>query len=168
MSAADSNIRDNSLQSGPASSDVHSLSGPIQPVNETAESDSLLSASEMPEANSASIETSETYIQGKEPARSMAQGVQPELEGAQSFLNIVLNTLSDPVFAKDEQHRWISVNDACCKFLGRDREEILGKTDFDIFPSTEAMQFWQSDDRLLTTGSTMPKAQSTLFQLKNS
>ncbi|MEM6426568.1 MAG: ATP-binding protein [Cyanobacteria bacterium P01_D01_bin.128] len=155
MSAADSNIRDNSLQSGSASSDVHSLSGPIQPVNETAESDSLLSASEMPEANSASIETSETYIQGKEPAHSMAQGVQPELEGAQSFLNIVLNTLSDPVFAKDEQHRWISVNDACCKFLGRDREEILGKTDFDIFPSTEAMQFWQSDDRLLTTGSTL-------------
>lgn len=78
--------------------------------------------------------------------------LQSELETSQAFLKIVLNTLSDPVFAKDEQHNWIIVNDACCEFLGRDREDLLGKTDFDIFPSAEAMQFWQSDDRLLTTG----------------
>ncbi|MEO0490580.1 MAG: GAF domain-containing protein, partial [Cyanobacteria bacterium J06659_2] len=78
-----------------------------------------------------------------------------ELETSQAFLKIVLDTLSDPVFAKDEQHRWIIVNDACCEFLGRDREDLLGKTDFDIFPSAEAMQFWQSDDRLLTTGETV-------------
>ena len=67
-------------------------------------------------------------------------------------LNSVLNALADPVFVKDEQHRWVTLNDAFCSFMGRTREELLGKSDFDFFPEEEALEFWRVDDEVLRTG----------------
>jgi PAS domain S-box-containing protein len=67
-------------------------------------------------------------------------------------LNSVLNALADPVFVKDEQHRWVTLNDAFCSFMGRPREELLGKSDFDVFPEEEALEFWRVDDEVLRSG----------------
>jgi len=37
----------------------------------------------------------------------------------------LLNTLPEPIFVKDAQHRWIIINDAFCAFVGRAREDLL-------------------------------------------
>jgi len=70
------------------------------------------------------------------------------------FLNIV-NSLNDPVFAKDEAHRWVFLNDAACVFWGYQREELIGKTDHDIFSMEEADVYWEKDNLVLQSGDTL-------------
>ncbi len=56
------------------------------------------------------------------------------------------------MFVKDEQHRWILLNDAYCRFMGYERAELLGKSDYDFFPRAEAEVFWSKDDLVFATG----------------
>ncbi|MFI5142412.1 MAG: PAS domain S-box protein [Thermoanaerobaculales bacterium] len=62
-----------------------------------------------------------------------------------------LDALPDPVFVKDEQHRWTILNDAFCRFMGYQREQLLGKSDFDFFPREEAEVFWAKDDEVFAS-----------------
>jgi two-component system cell cycle sensor histidine kinase/response regulator CckA len=64
----------------------------------------------------------------------------------------VLDALPDPVFVKDDQHRWTILNDALCRFMGYEREQLLGKSDFDFFPREEAEVFWAKDDEVFASG----------------
>ena len=69
-------------------------------------------------------------------------------------LDDVVNALADPVFVKDEHHRWVTLNSAFCKFMGVQREQLLGKSDFDFFPVDEARVFWREDDEAFRKGGT--------------
>ncbi len=78
--------------------------------------------------------------------------VEEALIKSKSFLDKIINSIADPVFVKDEQHRWIILNDAYCKLMGYSREELLGKSDYDFFPSHEADVFWEKDEEVLKNG----------------
>lgn len=80
------------------------------------------------------------------------RAVQSALQASQSFLDRLLNAVTDPIFVKDRQHRWTMVNDAFCQVLGHPREVLLGKSDYEFLPEAEAQIFWENDDRVLTTG----------------
>ena len=67
------------------------------------------------------------------------------------FLLMVINGTSDPIFVKDRQHCWVLVNDAYCNFIGRSREEIIGKSDFDLFDNEFADASWEQDEFIFTT-----------------
>ncbi|MFA5022351.1 MAG: PAS domain S-box protein [Patescibacteria group bacterium] len=75
-----------------------------------------------------------------------------KIEEADQFLNNIINTVSDPIFVKDNQHRWIVLNDAFCKFIGQSREKLIGKSDYDFFPKKEADIFWQKDEEVFQKG----------------
>ncbi|MEG4323635.1 MULTISPECIES: PAS domain S-box protein [unclassified Microcoleus] len=75
-----------------------------------------------------------------------------ELEASKKFLNYTIDAVADPIFVKDEQHRWILLNDAFCKLIGKQREELLGKSDYDFFPRQEADIFWHNDQQVFRTG----------------
>ncbi len=78
--------------------------------------------------------------------------VEEALTDSRNFLDKIINSIADPVFVKDKQHRWILLNDAYCKLIGYSREELLGKSDYDFFPSREADVFWDKDEEVLKTG----------------
>ncbi|MEH1911977.1 PAS domain-containing sensor histidine kinase [Nostoc sp.] len=69
-----------------------------------------------------------------------------------AFLLRMINGISDPIFVKNYQHQWILLNDAFCNFIGHSREELIGKSDYDLFPQAEADVFWEKDELVLTTG----------------
>ncbi|MGH1430945.1 MAG: diguanylate cyclase [Neptuniibacter sp.] len=69
-----------------------------------------------------------------------------------NFITKIINTIPDPVFVKDREHRWLVLNDALCEFIGMPREALIGKTDYDFFPKEEADIFWQKDDEVFRTG----------------
>ena len=71
---------------------------------------------------------------------------------SQNYLDEIINAIADPLFVKDRQHRWVMVNNAMCSFIGRTRQELLGKSDEDYFPKHEAEELWQRDEVVLTTG----------------
>ncbi|WP_373526022.1 ATP-binding protein [Nostoc sp.] len=71
-----------------------------------------------------------------------------------AFLLRMINGISDPIFLKNHQHQWILLNDAFCNFIGHSREELIGKSDYDLFPKAEADVFWEKDQLVFTTGIT--------------
>jgi len=72
--------------------------------------------------------------------------MEEELRNSQIYLDAILNTIADPIFVKDRQHRWVFMNNAMCEFMGHSRDELLGKSDYDFFPKDEADVFWEKDE----------------------
>ncbi|MBF0482373.1 MAG: PAS domain S-box protein [Desulfovibrionaceae bacterium] len=56
---------------------------------------------------------------------------------ARLFLNKVIDSIPDPVFVIDREHRIVFVNNAACALPGRRREELLGRTGYDLFPENQ-------------------------------
>ncbi|MFW9261147.1 ATP-binding protein [Nostoc sp. CALU 546] len=73
-------------------------------------------------------------------------------QSSQAFLWSLFNSITDPIFVKDRQHSWMFVNDALCQFMGYERAELIGKSDYDFFCKTEADAFWERDEQIFTTG----------------
>jgi CHASE2 domain-containing sensor protein len=44
--------------------------------------------------------------------------MQEEWKRSKEFLHHVINTIPDPIFVKNEQHQWIVLNEAYCRFIG--------------------------------------------------
>lgn len=76
---------------------------------------------------------------------------EQELAQSRAFLDGVINGVADPIFVKDEKHRWIVLNDAICQMLGESRTELLGKSDYDLFPKEQADIFWAHDDQVMSS-----------------
>ncbi|MFZ3149977.1 MAG: PAS domain S-box protein [Methanothrix sp.] len=75
------------------------------------------------------------------------------LTDTRDYLDKIINSIGDPIHVKDRQHRVILVNDAACKLFGLSREEILGRTAYELFSSQENAQIsWQKDEEVFTTG----------------
>lgn len=68
------------------------------------------------------------------------------------FLEHIINQVAEPVFVKNEQHKWVLLNDAYCEFMGYERRQLIARTDHDFFPKEQADIFWQKDDEVLSTG----------------
>lgn len=71
---------------------------------------------------------------------------------AMGFLHNLIDTLHDPLFCKDEQHRWIIVNTAYCELIGRSTEEVLGSTVWRHFSKEEAIRQEEVDTKVFATG----------------
>jgi PAS domain S-box-containing protein len=78
--------------------------------------------------------------------------VEQQLQASRIFLDAIINGTSDPIFVKDEHHRWVQFNDAFCEFHGLTRAEISGKSDYDLLPPIQAEVVWQQDRQIFETG----------------
>ncbi|MEH1872547.1 CHASE2 domain-containing protein [Nostoc sp.] len=77
--------------------------------------------------------------------------IQEEWKRSKEFLHHVINTIPDPIFVKNEQHQWIVLNEAYCRFIGYPNKLLIGKSDYDFFPKHEADVFRQQDDLVFRT-----------------
>lgn len=71
---------------------------------------------------------------------------------SQSFLLEIINSVSEPIFVKDRKHRWIFLNNAFCQLAGYQREELIGKSDYDFFSTEQADIFWEKDELIFASG----------------
>ena len=71
---------------------------------------------------------------------------------SQGFLVEIINSISEPIFVKDRQHRWIFLNDAFSELTGYNREELIGKSNYDFYSVEQADIFWQEDEFIFTSG----------------
>jgi len=74
--------------------------------------------------------------------------MESALGESKEYLSKIINSIADPIFVKDREHRWVLMNDSVCKFMGRTLDEILGKSDYDYFPKNEADVFWKKDEEV--------------------
>ncbi len=68
------------------------------------------------------------------------------------FLDAIINKIDDPIFVKDEKHRWVFLNSKFCELMGRPFSELLGKTDHDFFPKEQSDVFWRQDEKVFNSG----------------
>ena len=68
------------------------------------------------------------------------------------LLQATIDSLPEPIFMKDTQHRWIGCNQAFCELLGHPREAIIGQSDPTFSPPEQCEVFWHTDDLVLTSG----------------
>lgn len=76
---------------------------------------------------------------------------EESLHQSKDFLDKIINSISDPIFVKDREHRMILVNGAECALAGRTRKEMLGRTDYDFFPREQVDVFWEKDETVFET-----------------
>src|SRR5215472_6809246 len=63
-----------------------------------------------------------------EEAVAHSESIANELDSKRRFLEAILDTIGDPIFVKDHEHRYIYVNEAKCRLNGHERDAIVGKT----------------------------------------
>jgi PAS domain S-box-containing protein len=68
------------------------------------------------------------------------------------FLGRVVDTMPDPFFVKDPDHRFFLVNDAFCALAGRSRKDILGQDAAAVFPTAKAGASIRNDAMVLACG----------------
>lgn len=64
----------------------------------------------------------------------------------------LLDNMSDLAFMKDTELRYMAINEPAAAFCKISPEDIVGKTDFDLFPEAVALKFRRDDERVLQSG----------------
>ena len=64
-----------------------------------------------------------------------------------TFLQTLLDRVSDPIYIKDREHKWVAVNAAFCRLIHKEATLLLGHTD-----KEQSDADWQLDDQVLESG----------------
>lgn len=76
-----------------------------------------------------------------------------DIENSNELLSSVINATEDHIFFKDKDFKYLGCNKSFEKFAGMSREEIIGKTDFEIFDEKQASLFREKDEMILKSNS---------------
>src|SRR5229473_234116 len=68
------------------------------------------------------------------------------------ILQAVIEATPDAIFVKDLEGRYVLVNEAAARFLGKSPAEIVGKHDLELYPEETARRFIEDDRYVLSTG----------------
>jgi len=76
--------------------------------------------------------------------------VEEEIKHHAKFLKVLIDAIPYPLFYKDRQGRYLGCNRAYEKFYGRLRDQLVGKTVYDIAPKELADVYNEADNELFT------------------
>lgn len=86
--------------------------------------------------------------------------IEAELRESRDLLRAVLDATADAVFVKDLAGRYVLMNPAGARMVGRSIEETIGKDDFAIFEQATAEQAIARDREVLETGEPLTTEQT--------
>lgn len=86
-------------------------------------------------------------------------------ESERKYRSLIEN-LTQSVFLKDRDLRFVAVNRPLCEAFRRGEEEIIGRNDFDFFPAEMAEQYRADDQIVLTEGRRLEREEQTLISGK--
>ncbi len=81
------------------------------------------------------------------------QRVEKALRDSEALYQSLVDCLPQNIFRKDPEGRLTFCNQRYCATLNRPLQELLGKTDFDLFPLELAAKYLRDDQRVLQDGS---------------
>src|SRR5690606_9962609 len=86
--------------------------------------------------------------------RRARRRAEETLQESYQLLHAVFEGTSDAIFVKDLQGRYLMINPAGARALGRSPKEIIGKSDTELFPPETARQIIEHDRRVMRSGET--------------
>lgn len=112
-------------------------------------------------------------LKGEEDGRSFLRAiryaverrnVRMALQEERDLLRAVMDSLPDHIYVKDKSGRFIRANRAAASFFGmQSPEELLGKTDFQLFPAELAREFFDEEARIMNSGECLANRETCLF-----
>src|SRR5215207_9117384 len=78
--------------------------------------------------------------------------LEPVAGTAFEFLQSAIDAITDPIFVKDLQHRFVACNQPFGNLLGQPRERLIGHSDPEFLSQEQYEVFWQIDDYVTSTG----------------
>jgi len=87
---------------------------------------------------------------------------QKALENNLRFLQNLIDDIPTPIFYKDANGIYTGCNTSFIKFTGRSRDQIIGKTTFDIYPQIIAAEHHDADRRIMEDLSTQSSESITM------
>ena len=81
-------------------------------------------------------------------AHSIPERIDTRDENLDLLLQVI-SLLPNAVHIKNSAHVWVELNQAFAELMGYSREELIGKTSFDVMPDHSAEVSWAQDDEVL-------------------
>ncbi|HNX52945.1 MAG TPA: PAS domain-containing protein [Pontiellaceae bacterium] len=79
-------------------------------------------------------------------------------EGAKqksALLNVIFETLPDHIYYMDRESRMLGANPACCNHHKKTAEEMIGKTDIELYPNSIGRKLYDEEQQLMTDAQTL-------------
>jgi PAS domain S-box-containing protein len=80
------------------------------------------------------------------------QRTEHALETSERFMRSLVESLPQNILRKDLAGRFTFVNEFFCRTVGKPMDQIIGKTDHDLFPQELAAKFRRDDERVIASG----------------
>ncbi len=80
---------------------------------------------------------------------------EEELRQNRELLHSIIEGISDAIFVKELTGRYIHLNSAACKIVGRSLVEVIGKSDAELFTTAEAKIIMERDQAVITSRESM-------------
>ena len=80
--------------------------------------------------------------------------MQP-IRNASDILLAVIDATPDAIFVKDLDGKYVLVNQAAAKFVGRTPGQVIGRRDYELYPEETAKRFVEDDKAVLASGKPM-------------
>jgi len=77
--------------------------------------------------------------------------LKKRLEQIQTFFDPLLANSLDPSTLKDLDGNHLLVNEAYCRLLGKSAQEIIGRSNLDLFPTEQAARFQENDQQVINS-----------------
>ena len=87
------------------------------------------------------------------------QQTERALRASEAFYHSLVESLPQNIFRKDQDGRFTFANERFCKVVGKPLEEIVGRTDFDLFPRNLAEKYRHDDERVMESRQTFDEVE---------
>ncbi len=78
---------------------------------------------------------------------------EEELASERNLLRTLIDNIPDEIYAKDKESRFILANKAVARRRrAASAQELIGKTDFDLYPQERARCFYEEEQHIIRTG----------------
>ncbi len=88
---------------------------------------------------------------------------EQEVKHQANLITLLLDSIPDIIFYKDVDGVYLGCNPPFAEFVGKPREEIIGKTDYDLFDKAKADSFREYDKQLLKVCESRHKEEWTTY-----
>jgi sigma-B regulation protein RsbU (phosphoserine phosphatase) len=80
------------------------------------------------------------------------EGMSDRLNDTGFLLQNLMEHMTDNIYFKDIDSRFIMVNKAFCEWTGLVLDQVVGKSDFDLFAKAHAQQAYDDEQRIIASG----------------
>ena len=80
------------------------------------------------------------------------KAIEKQIKRKRLEQKVILDNIPNLVWLKDQEGRFLSVNQPFANLTNKRKEEIIGKTDFEIWEKHQAQRHIQQDQEILNSG----------------